>query len=224
MELAQDCEKADATATTLGYLLAGNAGELAVMLIAALAGWPLPLLPLHLLWINLVTDGFPALALATDPIDPGVLHRPPRSPQAELLDRAFIRLTLLTGFLTASVALAAFAYEFYVDDSLGQARDAAFTALVIAELLRAFGARSNTRTVWQVGLFSNIRLFAIVAVSFFIQIAIHHIPVLQRLFDIEPVTLEQCLAWILLGLVPLTVLETRKVIKNYRQSKATLQM
>ena len=69
---------------TLGYLLAGNAGELAVMLVAGLVGWPLPLLPIQLLWINLVTDGLPALALATDPIDPGVLDRPPRRPERSI--------------------------------------------------------------------------------------------------------------------------------------------
>jgi len=66
----------DNIAKTLAYLLAGNAGELAVMFLAALVGWSLPLLPIQLLWINLVTDGLPALALATDPIDPGVLTPP----------------------------------------------------------------------------------------------------------------------------------------------------
>ena len=70
----------DNIAKTLAYLLGGNVGELAVMFVAALVGWPLPLLPIQLLWINLVTDGLPALALATDPIDPGVLTRPPRPP------------------------------------------------------------------------------------------------------------------------------------------------
>jgi Ca2+-transporting ATPase len=156
----------DNIAKTLAYLLAGNAGELTVMLIAALLGWPLPLLPLHLLWINLVTDGLPALALATDPVEPGVLNRPPRHPEAQLMDREFLRLTALTGVLTAGVTLAAFAYELYVDADLEQARDAAFTVLVIAELMRSFGARSNVMTVWQVGLLSNIRLFLIVMASF----------------------------------------------------------
>jgi Ca2+-transporting ATPase len=202
----------DNIAKTLAYLLGGNAGELTVMLVAAMLGWPLPLLPLHLLWINLVTDGLPALALATDPIDPDVLNRPPRRPQAELLDRAFLRLTLLTGFLTASVSLGAFAYEYYINGSLEQARDAAFTTLVFAELLRAFGARSNTRTIWQVGLFSNMKLFAVVAISFAFQYGIHHIPALQTLFSIEPVTMNQCLVWTGLGFIPLIVLELRKVI------------
>ena len=70
----------DNIAKTLAYLLGGNVGELTVMFIAALVGWPLPLLPMQLLWINLLTDGLPALALATDPIDPGVLTHPPRPP------------------------------------------------------------------------------------------------------------------------------------------------
>ena len=139
----------DNIAKTLAYLLSGNAAELAVMLVATLVGWPMPLTPLHLLWINLVTDGLPALALATDPVEPNVLNRPPRRPDAQLIDRGFMRLTLLTGTLTAAVTLAAFAYEYFVDGNLNQARDAAFTVLVIAELMRSFGARSAEMTVWQ---------------------------------------------------------------------------
>lgn len=199
---------------TLEYLLAGNAGELIVMLTAIILGWPLPLLPLHLLWINLVTDGLPALALATDPIDRGVLNRPPRRSQSELLNLDFLKRTLFAGFLTAAVTLGVFFYEFkIVGSGLDQARDAAFTALVITELLRAFGARSEERTVWQMGLFSNMRLFLIVAVSFGLQLAIHHVPTFQTLFQIEPVTLHQCVSWFAVGFIPLIILELKKVIR-----------
>lgn len=204
---------------TLAYLLSGNTGELIVMLSAILLGWPLPLLPLHLLWINLVTDGLPALALATDPIEPGVLNRPPRHSEDALFNRDFIRLTLFTGLLTAGVTLGVFAYEFYIGNRLEQARDAAFTTLVIAELLRAFGARSEQRTIWQIGLFSNMRLFLIVAVSFGLQFAIHHVPILQTMFQIEPVSLNQCAGWIGAGFIPLIVLELRKVIRRPRAKK-----
>jgi Ca2+-transporting ATPase len=205
----------DNIAKTLAYLLFAAAAELAIMLFAALVGWPSPLLPLHLLWINLVTGGLPALALATDPIDADVLSRPPRSPQAELLDRNFLKLTLFTGFLTASVSFGTFAYEFYRGASLDQARDAAFTALVIAELIRSFGARSRYRTVWQMGLFTNLRLFLIVVASFLLQLAIHHIPALQTLFGIEPITLYQCAAWIGVGFIPLMILEMVKVGRQF---------
>ncbi|MDO9195724.1 cation-translocating P-type ATPase, partial [Rhodoferax sp.] len=108
----------DNIAKTLAYLLSGNTGELIVMLSAILLGWPLPLLPLHLLWINLVTDGLPALALATDPIDPGVLNRPPRRSNEALFNRDLLTLTLLTGLLTAGVTLGVFAYERYLGNSL----------------------------------------------------------------------------------------------------------
>ncbi|SOD22827.1 cation-translocating P-type ATPase [Nitrosomonas ureae] len=199
---------------TLAYLLSGNTGELIVMLVAILLGWPLPLLALHLLWINLVTDGFPALALATDPIDRDVLKRPPRSSQGVLFNRDFMKLTLFTGLLTAGVTLGVFAYElYYINNSLEQARNAAFTTLVIAELFRAFGARSEQRTIWQLGLFSNMRLFMVVAVSFALLLAIHHVPLFQALFQIAPITLDQCIGWIAVGLIPMIVLELRKVIR-----------
>jgi P-type Ca2+ transporter type 2C len=202
----------DNIAKTLAYLLGGNAGELTVMCIAALVGWPLPLLPLQLLWINLITDGLPALALATDPIDPDVLQRPPRHPEAQLVDWAFCRRMALVGCLSAGVALSAFAYEWYIGRGLARARDATFAVLVIAELLRAFGARSNTRTVWQIGVLSNRPLVLIVLVSLALQVAMHYLPALRLLFGTSSISLGQWIAWLALGSIPLLVLEVRKVV------------
>jgi P-type Ca2+ transporter type 2C len=90
---------------------------------------------------------------------------------------------------------------------------------VIAELLRAFGARSDTRTVWQVGLLSNMQLFVIVVASFALQLAIHHLPALQALFGTAPISLGQCVAWLGLGSVPLFVLELRKVLRRSRAGR-----
>jgi Ca2+-transporting ATPase len=206
----------DNIAKALAYLLAGNTAELAVMLVAAVVGWPLPLLPLHLLWINLVTDGLPALALATDPVEPDVLKRPPRRPEADLLDRRALRHITLLGGLTAATTLGAFGWEWLVGGNIGHARDAAFTVLVMAELLRSLGARSTTRTVWQMGLRSNLRLAAVVAVGFALQLAIHHVPWAQTLFGIAPISLGQCLAWAGLAAVPLILLEIGKVLGRPR--------
>ena len=203
---------------TLTYLLSGNTGELIVMLVAILLGWPLPLLALHILWINLVTDGFPALALATDPVDRDVLNRPPRRSQQMLFNEEFIKLTLFTGLLIASVTLGVFAYEFfYANNSLEQARNAAFTTLVVAELLRAFAARSEQYTIWQLGLFSNLRLFLVVAVSFAMLLAIHHVPTFQILFQIEPLSWDQCFGWIAAGFIPLIVLQLRKYMRYHHK-------
>ena len=204
----------DNVSKTLAYLLAGNLGELALMLGAALMGLPVPLLPVQLLWINLVTDGLPALALATDPIDPGVMRRPPRAASAQLADRAALRGLLLTGGLTAAVALSAYWSELSAGADVALARNAAFSTLVFAELLRSFGARSATRMIHEVGVFSNLRLVAIVSASFVLQLTIHHEPNLARLFGTSPLSLAQCLGQIALGCVPLAALELRKAVSR----------
>lgn len=139
---------------TLVYLLAGNASELAVMFGAALLGLPLPLLPLHLLWINLVTDGLPALALVTDPVDADAMKRPPRRPEEPMLARAQWTRICATGLLEAMITLAVFAWALRARD-LTEARNLAFSTLVFGELLRAFAARSPDRLFWEVGAFTN---------------------------------------------------------------------
>jgi Ca2+-transporting ATPase len=208
----------DNIAKTLVYLMAGNTGELLLMLAAVLAGFPLPLLPIQLLWINLVTDGLPALALATDPADPEVLRRPPRPAGANLMDRRFFLRLLFIGSLTASCTLAAFLYELQTGDSVESARNAAFTVLVFEELLRSFGARSETRTVAEVGILSNLKLLGIVLASFGLQLAIHHVPALAAIFDAQPASPQQYAAWILLASVPMLTLELAKVRGRRRRS------
>ncbi|MGJ0514630.1 MAG: cation-translocating P-type ATPase [Methylomicrobium sp.] len=208
----------DNIAKTLAYLLAGNAAELTIMLVAAMLGWPLPLLPLQLLWVNLVTDGLPALALAIDPVAFDVLKRPPRPPEAQLLDEEYVRPTIFAGLLTAIASLSAFAFEFYLHtESLEYARDATFTTLVSAELFRAFGARSNSKTVFEVGLLSNIWLFLVITLSFSLQLLIHQIPMLQSLFGTKPLAFEHFAVWMALGFIPLTVLEIRKAFLRRRK-------
>ena len=203
---------------TLGYLLAGNAAELAVMLLAGLSGLPLPLLPVQLLWINLVTDGLPALALATDPIAPDVLGRPPRPTDSPLADRALLSSVLVTAALTAGVTLAIFVWELNAGSSIPAARNAAFSVLVFAELLRSFGARSEKRLVWEIGLFSNLRLFAVVAASFALQLSIDHIGPLEVLFQTEPIGLRQSALWSALGALPLAAHDAEKWLRRRLQA------
>ncbi|OGT09857.1 MAG: HAD family hydrolase [Gammaproteobacteria bacterium GWE2_42_36] len=198
-------------AKALSYLLAGNIGELTVVFVALLIGWPLPLLPIQLLWINLITDGLPAIGLATDVPEPDILNRPPRDPRKPFMDAHFFRRIIFIGSLTSLITLAVFAYEYLGKGNLMQAQDAAFSVLVTAELLRSFGARSNTKPIWQIGVFSNIRLFFIVSISFSLQLLIHHVPLLQEIFGVGVVSLTQCLTWIGIGMIPLIVLELCKL-------------
>jgi Ca2+-transporting ATPase len=202
---------------TLVYLLGGNAGELLVMLVASLAGLPLPLLPLQLLWINLVTDGLPGLALVADPPDPDVLARPPRRPDQPMLGRAEWQMIGLTGIAQTVVTLSTFVWALRARN-LAEARNLAFTVLVFGELFRAFGARSATRHFWQVNLFSNVPLLAVVVVSASVQIALHHVALTETLFDLGTLSLSDCALSLALGLVPLFVVEAFKAALRARSA------
>jgi Ca2+-transporting ATPase len=198
---------------TLVYLLAGNAGELLVMLVAGVVGLPLPLLPLHLLWINLATDGFPALALVMDPPDEDVLRRAPRAPSEPMLGRAEWINVAWTGALQATVTLGVFVWALR-DRDVAEARNLAFTTLVFGELFRAFASRSATRLFWEVGAFTNLRLLGVVVLSVLVQIGIHHIAPLEAVFQIRDLPLEDCALTLLLGLIPVTALELTKLLRR----------
>ncbi|MFN7142912.1 MAG: cation-translocating P-type ATPase, partial [Myxococcota bacterium] len=194
---------------TLVYLLAGNTSELLLMLGAAIAGLPAPLIPLQLLWINLVTDGLPALALVVDPPDADVLRRPPRAPDAPMLGRREWLQVAFTGLVEATVVFTVFLAAL---PDLERARSTAFSTLVFGELFRAFAARSPDKVLWQVGAFSNLRLLGVVALSALFQVAISHVPVIAMLFGVRPLTATELAMCLGLGLLPVTVLELRKLL------------
>jgi Ca2+-transporting ATPase len=195
------------------YLLAGNAGELLVIFVAALAGWPLPLLPLQLLWVNLVTDGLPALALVMEPAEGGVLQRPPRPQTEAMLGRAEWLAVLTIGGVLGATTLGAFAWALG-RDSVEHARSVAFTTLVISQMFNAFGARSFTRTFFEVGSFTNLRLIAVVALTGLLQLGLLALPVTQRLFALGPFSWTLVGAGIAAGLVPVTLVEFAKLVRR----------
>jgi Ca2+-transporting ATPase len=203
---------------TLVYLLSGNTAELTVMLVAALGGLPLPLLPLHLLWINVVTDGLPALALVVDPAEDDVLQRPPRDPDEPMLGRAEWHFIITTGLLQAAATLGVFVWALNARD-LSEARNLAFSVLVFGELLRAFAARSTTRVFWEVGAFTNVRLLAVVVFSVLMQLGIHHIPAAQAVFEIGPLSAVDCLLTLLVASGPVTVIEVAKLVRRWNLTK-----
>lgn len=198
---------------TLVYLLAGNTAELAVMLVAALAGLPLPLLPLHLLWINVVTDGMPALALVVDPPEEDVLRRPPRHPDEPMLGRTEWQLIVSTGLLEAAVTLAVFVWALNARD-LVDARGLAFSVLVFGELFRAFSARSPTRLFWEVGAFTNLRLFAVVVASVLLQLGIYNVAAARRVFEIGSLSPIDYALTLVVALVPVTAIELSKLVRR----------
>jgi len=198
---------------SLVFLLAGNAGELLLMLAASAGGLPLPLLPLQLLWINLVTDGMPALALVMDPAEGDVLARPPRRSQEPILGRPEWVTVAWTGLLQAATTLTVFVWALR-SRNLVEARNLAFSVIVFAELFRAFASRSTTKVFWEMGAFTNVRLLGVVVISVIVQIAIHHLPATQALFQLGHLSVADCGFSLLAGLVPVTVLELSKLLRR----------
>jgi P-type Ca2+ transporter type 2C len=197
---------------TLLYLLAGNTGEVLVMVVSVIAGWPIPLLPVQLLWVNFVTDGLPALALATERVHAQALLRPPRPPGAGFVDRPFVGRLLLAGSLIALVSLLGFWLGYRDGQGVESGRSLAFAVLVVAHINWAFAARSWSSTIFRIGPLTNLRLIAVMIATFLMQLAIQSTPALARLFGIAPLAWHDWLIAALLGLVPLTTIEIVKLM------------
>ena len=188
------------------------------MTVCVIIGVPAPLLPIHLLWINLVTDGLPALCLATDPIHSDVMKQPPRAGRERITDGGFLRTMFLTGALTAGVSFAVYLYALKFAPEL--ARTYAFATLVFAALLRSFGARSETRPVWRMNFLSNLNLLLVVAVSFSIQVWSHHNALLAKLLKTSLIPFSDCLLLLAISTIPLLVLEAIKTLSRRNPAPA----
>ncbi len=198
---------------TVLYLVAGNGAELALVLAAGVIGLPVPLLPTHLLWVNLVTDGLPALALVVDPPDRDAMAVPPRPPRQPLLGPAEWRLIVLSSLVESAVVLAAYVLaEPGVDPA--RARTVAFCTLVVSELLRAFAFRSVGRVLPEVGAFGNAGLLAVVGVSLGLQVAITEWPWARGVFHLCALSTLEWAGVFAAALVPVTVLEVGKLVRR----------
>ena len=199
------------------YLLSCNLSEVLVMLGSTVLGWPLPLLPIHILWINLVTDGFPALALAVDPKDPDVMTRPPRDPQAPLLDRQRFLMVCVQGAVMAAATLAMFGIALSImNDEVTFARTMTFTTLVLVQFLHAFTCRHDRLSLFQIGVATNRMLVAAVFISALLQAGILLGPWGQEIFRVVPLRLDEW--WLVagFGVLPFLVMELWKAWSRVR--------
>jgi Ca2+-transporting ATPase len=205
------------------YLLSCNICEIALVLFAALVGWPVPLIPIQILWINLVTDGLPALALAMEKPKPDVMERPPRLPNEPFLTRARGLRILGHGFLVAAAAIGGFAYAHF-HGGAGYGRAMAFHITTFTQLFFAFGCRSHRFTLPELGLFSNPWLFAAIALSSLLQMSLLWIPLTKDIFFAT--TPHFGFDWLLifaLALAPVTVVELGKIIRSKFREKGGAQ-
>ncbi len=164
------------------YLLSCNVGEILVMFLAVLGGLPLPLSPLQLLWVNLVTDGLPAIALGLDPVDREVMARPPRNPGDGVFAQGLWRRILSRGVLIGGGTVLLFAWSFLRTGDLPYARTVAFATLVASQLFHVFDCRSERRSILEVGFGGNPYLLGAVGISASLLLGAIYLPALQPLF------------------------------------------
>jgi len=172
------------------YLLSCNMGEIFIMLIATLFALPLPFLPIQILWLNLVTDTPPALALGVDPASSDVMQRPPRHPKSSLFSRPMIHDVLLNGFIMSLIVLGIFLYELYIENTtLPKARTLSFSTLVFVQLFHAFNCQSRAQSIFKTGLFTNKYLIFAILISIFLLLAGLYIPNLKTIFELTSLSL-----------------------------------
>ena len=191
------------------YLLSCNAAEIMVIFLATLFGWPVPLTAIQLLWLNLVTDGAPALALGTEPGDPDIMDQPPRPTNEPIINRfMLIGIVVQTVAITA-VTLGAFALGLK-QGSIDFAETMAFTTLSISELFRAFTARSEYYPLLKIGLLKNKLMNWAVLGSLVLIMLVIYVPFLQPIFNTAPLGWAQWLEILPLILVPSVAAEVTK--------------
>ena len=198
------------------FMLSTNIGEIVVLLVAVLANWATPLLPIHILWINLVTDSLPALAISVDPADPDVMKRKPTDSKQSIMNKKFTLRVLLQGTLIGVLSLVAFWVG--MKNSEATARTMTFAVLAFAQLVHVFNVRSNYHSAFR-GFFSNKYLLGANAIVIGLMLIVLEVPALHNIFHLTTLTMEQWFWVIGLSLCPLPIMEIVKGIGRMRSKR-----
>lgn len=198
------------------YTMTSNTGEIVTMLAAPFLGLPIPLLPIQILWINLVTDGLPGLALAAEPAEKGVMHRPPRPPDQRIFTRSMLQRIFWIGLLIGGLSIAGQAWAYHGGSENWQT--VVFTVLTMSQLVNVLMIRLERESVLGPQFFGNRPLLAAVAITLALQLAVIYWPPLQQVFKTAPLTLEELGVCVLLSLGVFVVSEAEKLgRRNGRQ-------
>lgn len=199
------------------YLLTANISEVLVLMGAIVSGLPLPLLPIHLLWINLVTDGLPALALGFEPPERNVMQRPPRSINEGIFSRGIGSGILLMSLAMSLVCLILFERQLGQnpnDDALTRARSMTFYVLAVSQLFYVCGIRSFHDSLLRIGIWTNYRLAAAVMLGVTIQLLVLYVPLFQNFFHTTGLTVQELVIATAVALIPFATVELWKFIRR----------
>jgi len=200
------------------YTMTSNTGEILTIFLAPFLGLPIPLLPIHILWINLVTDGLPGLALSAEPAEKAIMKRPPRPPQESVFAQGMWQHILWVGLLMAGTTLLAQAWAMQASSAKWQT--IAFTVLTLSQMGHVLAIRSNQESLFSVGLLSNLPLLGAVLVTFALQMTVIYTPALNAVFRTVPLDLADLGLCLALSSVVFVAVELQKWFVRIRASSA----
>lgn len=190
------------------YAMTGNSGEIWTIFLAPFFGMPIPLLPIHILWVNLVTDGLPGLALAAEPAEKGIMKRPPRPPAESVFAHGMWQHMLWVGLSIGAVCLLTQAWAIHTGTAHWQTM--VFTVLTLSQMGHVLAIRSERVSLFKQGLFSNPYLLVAVSITFLLQLATIYVPSLNTLFHTQPLTLVELVICMVLSSVVFFSVEIEK--------------
>ena len=192
------------------YTMTSNSAEIWTLFLAPFLMLPIPLLPVHILWINLVTDGLPGLALAVEPEEPGVMQRPPRPPQESIFAHGMWQHILWVGLLMGGVSLSVQAWAYFTGSAHWQSM--VFTVLTLSQMGHVLAIRSESVSFFRQGMLSNKALLGAVALTFGLQMAVLYLPALQPIFKTDALDLPELLLCLGLSAIVFCAVEIEKAL------------
>lgn len=198
------------------YTMTSNLGEIWTIFLAPLLGLPIPLLPIHILWINLVTDGIPGLALTAEPGEKNLMQRSPRHPQESIFAHGLGAHIIWVGLLMGAVSL--FTQAWFIDRSQEHWQTMVFTVLCLSQMGHVLAIRSERESFFSQGPLSNKPLFAAVLLTFILQMATIYIPILNDVFKTAPLTAAELAITLALSSIVFIAVEVEKTFKRKKNS------
>ncbi|MBC7936351.1 MAG: cation-translocating P-type ATPase [Rhizobacter sp.] len=199
------------------YIFTGNTAEIVTLFVAPLMGLPMPLLPVHILWVNLITDGLPALALSTEPAEKNIMRRLPRHPNESIFAKGLGIHIIWVGLFVGALTLAT---QFYlIDQQVSHWQTLVFTVLCFAQLWHVMAIKSETASVFSTGVFDNKPLLLAVTGTIGLQLAVIYVPALNSYFHTEPLTAIELVLAFAISSVVLLVVELEKTVKRRKLKK-----
>jgi Ca2+-transporting ATPase len=188
--------------------MSSNSGEIWTLFLAPFLGLPIPLLPIHILWINLVTDGLPGLAFTAEPAEPGIMQRLPRPPGESVFAGGMWQHIVWVGLFVGGISISSQAWA--LGQGLAYWQTVVFTVLTVSQLFHSMAVRSERESLFTIGLTSNLPMLAAVLLTLVMQLAVIYVPFFQEVFRTQALPLPDLLICLGLSSLVLWVVEAEK--------------